>query len=297
MLHGANKADVRGSTRQEFFDVAGTQVAIEGGAGEGNVYSVNKGNRIVSTSNDTALWSAVNASISLQGTRNAQGELQASQTLQVSLSSRYSQISLRRNGRAIELNDGKGVLTIMGLYSADGSVDNGKVLQLLDANKYSFSLPGLGLIDDQWRSLETMAKTFVFGSDPQRTVQLLSNDHAVNTYALKAGAGGFRAALHTNQLMQFMLEAPVAALSYSLQGDTLTIRSTDNNLPLSLSIEGYRAASEGQLIKLWLQGESDGKMRLQEVDLPSLQNVADQPLKVVDTAQVDAQVTQAMTGA
>lgn len=295
VLHGANKADVRGSTRQEFFDVAGTQVTIEGGAGEGNVYSVNKGNRIASTSNDTALWSGVNASISLQGARNAQGELQASQTLQVSLSSRYSQISLRRNGQAIELNDGKGVLTILGLYNADGSVDNGKVLQLLDINKYSFSLPGLGLIDDQWRSLETMAKTFVFSADPQRAIQRLSNDHAVNSYALKAGAGHFRAALHTNQLMQFMLEAPLTSLSFSIIDDMLTIRSNDKEQPLQLSIENYPDAKERQLLKLWLQDNNDsGKSRLVEIALPPIQEGVDQPLTAVDLHQADADIDKAM---
>ncbi|MBI6952019.1 C80 family cysteine peptidase [Pseudomonas sp. CCOS 191] len=295
VLHGANKADVRGSTRQEFFDVAGTQVTIQGGAGEGNVYSVNKGNRIASTSNDTALWSAVNATISLQGARNAQGELQASQTLQVSLSSRYSQISLRRNGQAIELNDGKGVLTVLGLYHADGSVDNGKVLQLLDANKYSFSLPGLGLIDDQWRSLETMAKTFVFGADPQRAIQRLSNDQAVNTYALKAGAGHFRAAFHTNQLMQFMLEAPLTSLSFSIIDDMLTIRSNDKEQPLQLSIENYQDAKDRQLLKLWLQDNDDnGKSRLVEIALPAIQEGGDQPLTAVDSHQADAEIDKAM---
>nr|WP_315493050.1 C80 family cysteine peptidase [uncultured Pseudomonas sp.] len=296
IIREVGTADIKGSGRQEFFDVSGTEVKIAGGGGEGNVYSVNKGNRILSSSNDTLLWSGVNASITLQGARNAAGELLASQTLQVSLSSRYNQIKVRRNGNLLELKDGQGVLSLSGLYTTEGAADNGKVLQLLDVNKYTFSLPGLGLIDDQWRSLESMAKTFVFTADAQRAGQFLSNDHAVNTYALKAGAGSFRAALHTNQLMQFMLEAPLASLSYSLAGDTLTIRSSDSAKPLQLSIEGYKAALDGQLIKIWLQDEENGSYRMQEVSLPAANDSVGQPLAVVDSRQVQVQIDKAMVG-
>ncbi|MET3055076.1 C80 family cysteine peptidase [Pseudomonas alkylphenolica] len=296
MVRNADKAVLQGSGRQEFFDVSGREVTIAGGVGQSNVYSLNQGNRIVSNSNDTVLWRSVDASVDLQGAYDADGQALASQTLLLSLSSRYGAIKVRRVGQLLELHDDNKVLTLRGLYKPDGMVDNGKVLQLLDVNKYSFSLPGLGLIDDQLRSLESMAKTFVFSADSQRGTQMLSNDQAVNTYALKAGAGSFKVALHTNQLMQFMLEASPSSLSYRVVADTLIIRSSDNQRPLELQIEGYQAALNGQLIKIWLQESESDKSRLHEVNLPPAAEAASQPLAIVDGRQVAKQMEQALAG-
>jgi hypothetical protein len=271
IIKNTGRADIKGTAADEFFDISGSEVTVAGGDGS-NTYSLNQGNKILSSSNDSVLWNGqVDASVTLQGISGKAG-----QTLLVSLSSRYSYIKVRRNGTALHLLDGSHVLVINGVYKSDGSLDTGRAIQLLDPYGYSFSLPGLGLIDGNAKPLTEMAKTFVFDAKTGAEQRQLSNDLAVNTYTLQAGAGEFIASPHTNQLMQFVLEAPLSALRYTLVDGALVIRSIDSKNPLVLTIRDYEAALKADMIKLWL----------------SPPKVADQGLQIVGVALPDPAGTQ-----
>jgi hypothetical protein len=285
IVKNAGKADIRGSAADEFFDISGSDVTVAGGEGS-NTYSLNQGNKILSSGNDSVLWNGqVDASVTLQGISGKVG-----QTLLVSLSSRYSDIKVRRNGTSLQLLDGYHVLTINGVYKEDGTLDTSKALQLLDPYGYSFSLPGLGLIDGNATSLTNMAKTFVFDAKAGVEQRQLSNDMAVNTYTLQAGAGSFIASPHTNQLMQFVLEVPLSALRYTLVDDALVIRSIDPKNPLALTIRGYQEALKADMIKLWLSPPkvADQGLQIVAVKLPDLTGAKTGELVQISMEEVEA---------
>ncbi|MBN3493078.1 hypothetical protein [Vibrio neptunius] len=290
IIENVGSADIKGTQQDEFFDVSGSNVQISGGGGR-NTYSLNHGNRIVSTSDDTALWNGeVNAEITLQGISG-----KVAQTLMVSLSSRYDDIHIRRNGNHLELVDTGRTLTIKGVYKSDGSLDTSKVIQLLDPYGYSFSLPGLGLIDGHAKSLTQVAKTFVFDENTASDLRYVTNDKAVNTYTLQQGAGVFVAEAHTNQLMQFVLEAPLSSLHYGIVDDTLVIQSTDPHSQLELQIRDYANASQSGVVQLWLsppQGAEQGQ-QIVSIALPEAGGDKQGRLTPVDTDAVEKQVKQA----
>ncbi|WP_099607383.1 hypothetical protein [Vibrio coralliilyticus] len=290
IIENVGSADIKGTQQDEFFDVSGSNVQISGGGGR-NTYSLNHGNRIVSTSDDTVLWNGeVNAEITLQGISG-----KVAQTLMVSLSSRYDDIHIRRNGNHLELVDTGRTLTIKGVYKSDGSLDTSKVIQLLDPYGYSFSLPGLGLIDGHAKSLTQVAKTFVFDENTASDLRYVTNDKAVNTYTLQQGAGVFVAEAHTNQLMQFVLEAPLSSLHYGIVDDTLVIQSTDPHSQLELQIRDYANASQSGVVQLWLsppQGAEQGQ-QIVSIALPEVGGDKQGRLTPVDTDAVEKQVEQA----
>ncbi|KJY70613.1 hypothetical protein TW78_14140 [Vibrio coralliilyticus] len=290
IIENVGSADIKGTQQDEFFDVSGSNVQISGGGGR-NTYSLNHGNRIVSTSDDTVLWNGeVNAEITLQGISG-----KVAQTLMVSLSSRYDDIHIRRNGNHLELVDTGRTLTIKGVYKSDGSLDTSKVIQLLDPYGYSFSLPGLGLIDGHAKSLNQVAKTFVFDENTASDLRYVTNDKAVNTYTLQQGAGVFVAEAHTNQLMQFVLEAPLSSLHYGIVDDTLVIQSTDPHSQLELQIRDYANASQSGVVQLWLsppQGAEQGQ-QIVSIALPEAGGDKQGRLTPVDTDAVEKQVEQA----
>ncbi|MCC2524274.1 hypothetical protein [Vibrio coralliilyticus] len=290
IIENVGSADIKGTQQDEFFDVSGSNVQISGGGGR-NTYSLNHGNRIVSTSDDTVLWNGeVNAEITLQGISG-----KVAQTLMVSLSSRYDDIHIRRNGNHLELVDTGRTLTIKGVYKSDGSLDTSKVIQLLDPYGYSFSLPGLGLIDGHAKSLTQVAKTFVFDENTASDLRYVTNDKAVNTYTLQQGAGVFVAEAHTNQLMQFVLEAPLSSLHYGIVDDTLVIQSTDPHSQLELQIRDYANASQSGVVQLWLsppQGTEQGQ-QIVSIALPEAGGDKQGRLTPVDTDAVEKQVEQA----
>lgn len=290
IIENVGSADIKGTQQDEFFDVSGSNVQISGGGGR-NTYSLNHGNRIVSTSDDTVLWNGeVNAEITLQGISG-----KVAQTLMVSLSSRYDDIHIRRNGNHLELVDTGRTLTIKGVYKSDGSLDTSKVIQLLDPYGYSFSLPGLGLIDGHAKSLTQVAKTFVFDENTASDLRYVTNDKAVNTYTLQQGAGVFVAEAHTNQLMQFVLEAPLSSLHYGIVDDTLVIQSTDPHSQLELQIRDYANASQSGVVQLWLsppQGAEQGQ-QIVSIALPEAGGDKQGRLTPVDTDAVEKQVEQA----
>ncbi|NRF62114.1 hypothetical protein [Vibrio coralliilyticus] len=290
IIENVGSADIKGTQQDEFFDVSGSNVQISGGGGR-NTYSLNHGNRIVSTSDDTVLWNGeVNAEITLQGISS-----KVAQTLMVSLSSRYDDIHIRRNGNHLELVDTGRTLTIKGVYKSDGSLDTSKVIQLLDPYGYSFSLPGLGLIDGHAKSLTQVAKTFVFDENTASDLRYVTNDKAVNTYTLQQGAGVFVAEAHTNQLMQFVLEAPLSSLHYGIVDDTLVIQSTDPHSQLELQIRDYANASQSGVVQLWLsppQGAEQGQ-QIVSIALPEAGGDKQGRLTPVDTDAVEKQVEQA----
>ncbi|MCA3903729.1 hypothetical protein JKP31_20850 [Vibrio vulnificus] len=290
IIENVGSADIKGTQQDEFFDVSGSNVQISGGGGR-NTYSLNHGNRIVSTSDDTVLWNGeVNAEITLQGISG-----KVAQTLMVSLSSRYDDIHIRRNGNHLELVDTGRTLTIKGVYKSDGSLDTSKVIQLLDSYGYSFSLPGLGLIDGHAKSLTQVAKTFVFDENTASDLRYITNDKAVNTYTLQQGAGVFVAEAHTNQLMQFVLEAPLSSLHYGIVDDTLVIQSTDPHSQLELQIRDYANASQSGVVQLWLsppQGAEQGQ-QIVSIALPEAGGDKQGRLTPVDTDAVEKQVEQA----
>ncbi|MDE1235840.1 hypothetical protein [Vibrio aestuarianus] len=290
IIKNVGSADIKGTQKDEFFDVSGSNVQISGGGGR-NTYSLNNGNRVMSTSDDTVLWNGeVNAEITLEGISG-----KVAQTLMVSLSSRYDDIHIRRNGNNLELVDTGRTLTIKGVYKSDGSLDTSKVIQLLDPYGYSFSLPGLGLIDGNAKSLTQVAKTFVFDENTATELRYVTNDKAVNTYTLQQGSGVFVAEAHTNQLMQFVLEAPLSSLRYGIVDDTLVVQSTDPQSKLELQIRDYTNVSKSGVVQLWLsppQGAEQGQ-QIVSIKLPEADGDKQGQLTPVDTDAVEKQVEQA----
>ncbi|MGR5294704.1 hypothetical protein ACPV5U_12755 [Vibrio mediterranei] len=287
IIKNVSRANITGTEHDEFFDVSGTNVQISGGGGR-NTYSLNHANRVLSTANDTVLWNGKgDAEITLQGISS-----KVVQTLMVSLSSRYDDIHIRRKGNDLELLDTGRTLTIKGVYKADGTIDTSKVIQLLDPYGYSFSLPGLGLIDDRATSLVQVAKTFVFDDKTTTELRHIINDKAVNTYTLKKGAGVFVAEAHTNQLMQFVMEASLSSLRYGIVDNTLVVKSTDQNLPLELQIRDYTQVSESGVVQLWIRPprEVNQGQKIFSIQLPGPNGNKQGSLTPVDTKVVEQQM-------
>ncbi|WP_187308456.1 C80 family cysteine peptidase [Lysobacter antibioticus] len=283
IINSVGRANIQGSTGDEFFDVSGANVTIDGGGGN-NTYSLNQGNRISSTSNDIVLWNGkVDATVTLLGVSG-----KASQTVLIELPADYRDIRVRRVGNVLQLSYETEVrslnplaialpsrvqtrtLTISGLYGTDGRLDASKGIRLRDPHGNDFAPTSLGLIDDQQRSLSAVAKSFVFaaaGTEPRKLV----SDAASSTYSLKAGSGSFVAEAHTNQSMQFVLEANLADLYYSVYEGTLTIISAPGKPALELRIRGYAEAVKAGVVSIWLVPPSTTgkKSSIISVELPS----------------------------
>ncbi|WP_152566033.1 C80 family cysteine peptidase [Lysobacter antibioticus] len=304
IINNAGKADIQGNDSDEFFDVSGTDVAVSGGKGN-NTYSLNQGNRISSSGDDIVLWNGkVDATVTLLGVPG-----KATQTLLIDLPDVHRDIRARRAGNDLQLSyetqvrnrDDLGTsqlsrvetrtLTISGIYGKDGQLDASKAIQFLDPHGSSFTLTSLGLIGDQWLPLSTMAKSFVFAATEDTGPRELINDKAVNTYSLKEGAGSFVARLHTNQLMQFVLEANLDDLRYSVSSGTLTVISLPDKPKLKLEILGYAEAVNAGALSLWLvpphvEGKKPGIIG---VELPTATVNAIGNLKAISNVAVQEQ--------
>ncbi|WP_171349418.1 hypothetical protein, partial [Vibrio coralliilyticus] len=143
--------------------------------------------------------------------------------------------------------------------------------------------------------LTQVAKTFVFDENTASDLRYVTNDKAVNTYTLQQGAGVFVAEAHTNQLMQFVLEAPLSSLHYGIVDDTLVIQSTDPHSQLELQIRDYANASQSGVVQLWLsppQGAEQGQ-QIVSIALPEAGGDKQGRLTPVDTDAVEKQVEQA----
>ncbi|WP_082638843.1 C80 family cysteine peptidase [Lysobacter antibioticus] len=309
--NAGEKSLIEGAAGDEFFDISGTDVAIAGGDGN-NTYALNQGNRITSTSNDIVLWNGkVDATVSLRGVKD-----KASQTLLIDLPADYRDIRMRRVGNDLQLSYETEVrslnqlaialpssvqtrtLTVSGLYGMDGGLDASKGIRLRDPHGNDFAPTSLGLIDDQWRSLSAVAKSFVFATTTDTEPRKLVNDAASSTYSLKAGSGRFVAEAHTTQSMQFVLEANLEDLYYSVCRGTLTIISAPGKPKLELQIPGYAEAVKAGVVSVWLvPPRTAGQQSIIGVELPPTTVDAIGQLKAISNplvqARTDAQLTAA----
>ncbi|WDE08485.1 hypothetical protein SG34_031680 [Thalassomonas viridans] len=263
VIRNSDQADIRGSDLDQFFDVSGTSVTIRGGAGR-NTYSLNEGNKVISCSHDTLLWNGlVSAEVELAG---VPGEI--NHTLLLSLSDHYSTLSLSKRNNNLQLHSKGNTLTLKGLYQPDKGVDTTKIVQFADPFGYSFSLPGLAYVGAQTQPLTRIAKTFVLGAAATAEQRMLNNDMAANTYSLQQGAGAFVAQLNTQQLMQFVLDAPLSSLIYRIIDNTLIITSTREAYPLELWVRNYRQVQEQGLLHIWLNDIDGSGKTMNPVLLP-----------------------------
>ncbi|MGO1002318.1 C80 family cysteine peptidase [Lysobacter sp. CA196] len=310
--NAGEKSLIKGGAGDEFFDVSGTDVAISGGAGN-NTYSLNQGNRISSAGNDIVLWNGkVDAAVTLLGVPD-----KASQTLLVDLPADYRDIRVRRVGNDLQLSYETEVrslnplavalpsrvqirtLTIRGLYAEDRGLDASKGIRLRDPHGNDFAPTSLGLIDDHWRSLSAVAKSFVFAATTGTEPRKLISDAASSTYSLKAGSGRFVAEAHTNQSMQFVLEASLDDLYYSVYRGTLTIISAPGKPKLELQISGYAEAVKAGVIGVWLvpPRTAGQQSSIIGVELPSSTVDAIGQLKAISNPLVQARTDSQLTAA
>ncbi|WP_079248319.1 C80 family cysteine peptidase [Lysobacter antibioticus] len=313
IISDAGKADIEGGAGDEFFDVSGANVKVSGGAGN-NTYSLNQGNQIFSSSNDVVLWNGrVDATVTMLGVPEKD-----TQALLIDLPAHHRDVRVRRVGNNVELSyeatavaDSRHTvsklpraetrtLTIKGIYDANGKLDASKAIQFLDPRGNSFSMTTLGLIDSQWLSLAMMGKSFVFTETQAATPRRVVNDTAANTYTLKKGAGSFIGEVHTGMSMQFVLEANLEDLTYSVKNDELIIATVPGKPRLELKIPGYAEALNSGVLRVALvppkadtkaqtasggvaspEDADSGKSTIIMVELPAAKLDASGPLKAM----------------
>ncbi|ANH70989.1 C80 family cysteine peptidase [Mitsuaria sp. 7] len=263
VVRNAGKAEITGDSGDERFDISAKEADIKGGGGR-NTYAVRKGNRIVSTSNDVAIWTRGVSDASVDVGESAKASL----LLKVDVP--HESLSLRRDGADLLVFNGNERLTLKRYFDRLGSSSSGTLppVSFVDGLGTVITLINPGVIDDKVVAMTDLAKHLVINSDLPASRRTLSGDNAYNRIHLSSGAGDIRVLPMTGMPMDLSLDISAERLRMLSEGDDLLIIETPpadadaNFAPLRLRLSGQRRAAVhvgGEILTVWVKEREAGE--------------------------------------
>ncbi|EDK26664.1 RTX (repeat in toxin) cytotoxin [Vibrionales bacterium SWAT-3] len=242
-VHDAKGGVVKGDGKDNMFDITtqnGHTVKVLGGKGA-NVYAMNNGIEVHSTSNDLYLWKKAGGSIIYLEREVAQGvtdgntavpsDTLSPQVAQIHLPFDYTALALEKHGRDLKLlGPNRGFIVVKEFFDDKGMPDPRKILAFKDADNETFYVNfGNGKTggDTFPTTLGKLSKSFVFSSVGSKSrTTYLHGDMGISSYRIKAGSGSFIVDPHTPRHMSIVLDFAVSDIAYQYQGHSLILTYT-----------------------------------------------------------------------
>lgn len=263
-------ADIQMAGAGMLFDISGVPgsiLNIRGGQNP-NVFFINEGNNITSSSDDAIFW---------DGKSSARLILQADpsksyQQLIVNFSGTYDQVQAHRDGNNLVLGYQGKCITVQGVYLPGGKADASKLITVMDKTRNLFTLACLPVLGPTPMPLDHLPKSFVF-QDTQDTEEaatplVLKSDHAINTYSFAPNAGNFDLDFCTTSFNQLVITVSRdGGMQYTKLGDGLKLEFPGQRL--TLNIRDYAELYNQQLLKIWTKPTGTDSADLVEMNLPA----------------------------
>jgi Ca2+-binding RTX toxin-like protein len=239
-------------------------IALYGGRATGvgtaeetrTTFVLNDGVIAYSRSNDLYAWMGGDAQIRFVDETSIQGAM-------ISLQEGYAQLSVTRTDRDLVLRGRGGVLTIKGVFNAEGIVLKHKNLSFMDGegNRFSLNLPDR--LEGTY-GLEEISKTIVYGAvSLDGGIRHIHGDLAIGTSWISRNSGSLVVDLRSDRMMTLMVDTVLGsddqALRWSFNGDgsVLTISQTvDGVKQIDITIRNYPEVKSQ--IQLYVQGAQEG---------------------------------------
>ncbi len=255
-IRNASEAEIHGGIGDEHFDVTAGRTLIDGGGGR-NTYLLRSGNRVVTTSNDIAIWSrGVNARIEFSPDQPA--------SLLLKLDVLHDALAFRRSGDDLLVLCGADTLTLARYFTRGASTPQDPALVFIDALGTRMMLMNPRAAGDAPRTAASMDMHLFLDAATPAWRRSLTGALARTRHHLGAGAGAFRAAPRTAAPLDIALEVPVECLRYRRVGGNIVIeeiapQAAASYRPLALTLPGLaRAGGDPQHPTLWARATDEG---------------------------------------
>lgn len=252
-IRDARHAAVRGSDKDDRFDVSAGSAAIHGMDGR-NHYVLRSGNRVFSTSDDVALWARdVSAAIDVGGERPA--------SLLIRVDVPHEALSFRREDAHLIVSTGDGALTLERYFSPPaGTRPGNSSFSIVDAFGTFVTLMHPGSLGSAAVPATRLDKALRLDRQTPDARRTLAGDDAMNRLHLPSGAGEFRIAPMTAMPVHLVLDVEVGRLRSLVEDDDLLVLEVppddapQDYTPLRVRLPGRAARRADDLhadVHLW----------------------------------------------